>query len=420
VRIGENFCPGILHATQAKDGLLIRIRVPGGLIEATQLRAVAELSGKFADGSVEITSRANLQIRAIQEQDLQEVARGLTDVGLLPSRTHDRVRNIVASPLAGLEAEEVFETRAMVRELDQKLQAESLFIGLSPKFTFGLHGGRRRYSHDVEDLALEVCDCADRMRLLIDGVSTGCCVPTAKAVDCLLQAARSCINLAQEAGVAVRSKRIGETARIVEALGLFPGPCLGTRSATDLIEVVPGVSPGRWSECVNVTPSVPLGRLNSHQAQGIADLAEQWGADLRLTPWRGVLLGAIPIGAADEVIQQLALIGLRCDGRDGFHGIAACAGITGCEASLADVRSHAASLAQCLSSKQLSRSWTVNLSGCEKQCARRHGASAELIAGDSGYLLKVNGLQIEANCSPRFAIDAIKALQERRACEVAT
>ena len=73
MRVGGHFCPGVLHAVQAKDGLLLRIRVPGGLIEANQLRTIADLSRSFADGTIEITSRANLQLRAIRNQDLSHI-----------------------------------------------------------------------------------------------------------------------------------------------------------------------------------------------------------------------------------------------------------------------------------------------------------------------------------------------------------
>ena len=107
IRVGESFCPGILHAVQAKDGLLTRIRVPGGMITPRQLTAVAELSASFADGHVEITSRSNLQLRAIQKKDLNSVIQGLDSAGLLPSPEHDRVRNIVTSPFAGLGVDEI-------------------------------------------------------------------------------------------------------------------------------------------------------------------------------------------------------------------------------------------------------------------------------------------------------------------------
>lgn len=419
MRAGEKFCPGILHAVPAKDGLLVRIRVPGGLMEASQLRVVADLSRRFADDTVEITSRANLQVRALQPQDLAEVVGELRAVGLFPSETHDRVRNIVASPFAGLEGDERIDTREMVRELDRRLQAESVFAGLSPKFTFGFQGGERRYSHDVEDLSLERCEDASRMLLLIDGVSTGHCVETASAVECMLEGARVSLRLAQESGVVVRTRRLGGIDRIVAALGRFLTPCFELRRAPEFVEVVAGGWPASRTAHVNLVPSVPLGRLSSQQACEVASVAGEWGADLRLAPWRGVVLGSIPAVASAEVRERLASVGLACDSRDGFSGVAACAGITGCDASLADVRSDAAVIARRLSGKGIVAGWTVNLSGCEKQCARRHGASAELIAGDGGYLLKIDGQMVEANCSREGAIDAITALHAQKVFEVA-
>ena len=92
-------------------------------------------------------------------------------------------------------------------------------------------------------------------------------------------------------------------------------------------------------------------------------------------------LGLQPIVSADlKIVAQLQSIGLPCDGRDGFRGIAACAGSTGCDASLADVRGDAAALARLLAGSPKPSGWTVNLSGCEKQCAPRRGATAEVLS----------------------------------------
>src|ERR1700761_4292779 len=117
MRVGENYCPGILHAVQAKDGLLTRIRVPGGMIVPNQLSAIAELSAAFSDGMVDITSRSNLQMRGIENENLNYLARGLDSAGFLPSASHDRVRNVVTNPFAGLGFDEILDSRRVVREL---------------------------------------------------------------------------------------------------------------------------------------------------------------------------------------------------------------------------------------------------------------------------------------------------------------
>ena len=424
MRIGENFCPGVVHAIPAKDGMLLRIRIPGGLIGASQLEDIAALSSRFADGSIEITSRANLQLRAVREEDLLTIERAIAFAGLLPSPQHDRVRNIVASPLAGLHHEEILDTRPLVLELDRRLQADSLFTELHPKFSFGLHGDHRRFSHDLDDLSLEACDDGSHLRLSIAGVATNYSVRIENAVDCLVEAARCCIGLAKNSGVPIRVKRIvalpGAVNQLIEFLSPMLVPCSTATRLPAYVETFQGVSPTGRRDLINIIPSVPLGRLSSQQASAIAGVVKQWNGDLRLAPWRGIVLGAMPATAAEGVLKVLQSVGLSWDARDGFHGIAACAGSTGCDASLADVRGDAASLAQRLSGKVAPLGWTINLSGCEKQCARRHGASAELIANDSGYLLKISGETIKLNCSADYAIDAVAAFHTERLSGVVT
>ena len=92
-------CPGALQVHQAADGALVRVRLPGGMITAAQLAALAGAATGFGSGTLELTARGNMQLRAIT--DVTAVAEAIAGAGLLPSATHERVRNIVASPLSG-------------------------------------------------------------------------------------------------------------------------------------------------------------------------------------------------------------------------------------------------------------------------------------------------------------------------------
>ena len=425
MKIGEHLCPGVLHAVQAKDGLLIRIRVPGGLIEADQLRVIAGLSRDFADGTIELTSRANLQLRAIQRRDLSLVVDSIAKVGLLPSPQHDRVRNIVTSPFAGLDREELLDPRPLILELDRQLRSEPIFANLHPKFSFAIHGGPRRFSRDLDDIALEAADfnSAPHFHLSLGGSSTGFVVKRSDAVDCILAVTRLCIRLAHECDSPVRAKAVVKNPdalkHISYALPRLLTPTSVAPPSHTVNEAPVGVLPTTQDERVNIIPSVALGRLNPEQARYLADTSNEWGGDLRLAPWRGIVLGSMPKRAADKIVNHLPSIGLSCEGRDGFQGIAACAGMTGCDASLADVRRDAASLAQRLSGRAVPSGWTVNLSGCDKRCARRQGATAELVAGLSGYSLNIAGRCVATNCSPEFALNAVAALHEDLISEVA-
>ncbi len=428
MRVGENFCPGILHAVPAKDGMLIRIRVPGGLIDARQLKTVAALSAIFADGQVEITSRGNLQLRAIEECSLPEIVDGLTSVELLPSRRHDRVRNISTSPLAGLESEEFIDTRSLVRELDKRLIADDAFVDLHPKFSFGIYGGSRLFSHEQDDLALQAIRGSafhgpPRFQLFLGGTDMCHAVSFDHAVDCLLEAARLCILLAKHDGLPVRGKRLvavsGVVESVLEGVSAFLAPSLdpGTRNVVTLPAI--GVHVSAQTCQRNIIPVIPLGRLSSKQAQRISESAVECEGDLRLAPWRGFVLGAVPVSRLARVVAQLDSVGLYLDGRTGFHGIAACAGVVGCDASLADVRSDAAMLAQRLAGRIHLPGWTVNLSGCEKQCAMRHGATAELVGTSSGYLLRINGQPAYEPLPTETAFSLILGAYKHFASEVA-
>jgi precorrin-3B synthase len=425
MRVGEHFCPGVLHAVQAKDGLLIRIRVPGGLIEANQLTTIANLSRSLADGTIEITSRANLQLRAIRNQDLSHIVEGISSVGLLPSPQHDRVRNIVTSPVAGLDGEELMDPRPFILELDRRLRADTVFVNLHPKFSFAIHGGTRRFSRDHDDISLEAVDLhsASHFHLSIGGACSGFVVKHGDAVDCMLAAAKMCIGLAKDSSLPVRAKTVGTIPgamkRIVDALSHLLTPSTVSPPSRFLNEALLGIYPTTQTGRVSIIPSVPLGRLTAEQAIYLAASANDWEGDLRLAPWRGVVLGSIPKSAVDNIVGRLHSMGLSCDGRDGFRGIAACAGNNGCGASLADVRRDAASLAQRLSGHDAPSGWTVNLSGCEKQCGRRPGATAELVAGPSGYTLNIGGRLMASDCSREFALDAVATLHKNLLSEVA-
>ena len=110
-------CPGALHAVPARDGLLARIRIPGGLLAPAQLATLGRLARRCGSGIVEITARANVQLRGLDAERTDELADGLTEAGLLVSATHDRVRNIVASPLAWIDPDERLDVRPFVRSL---------------------------------------------------------------------------------------------------------------------------------------------------------------------------------------------------------------------------------------------------------------------------------------------------------------
>src|ERR1700742_4944398 len=151
----EHLCPGILHAVPALDGMLMRVRLPGGLISAGRFKSVSEAARNFCNGAIDITARANLQLRGIAETNLQPLVEVLRSAGLVPSALHDRVRNIGTSPFAGCDETELLDTRPLVYALDEALIHDSKLFTLPPKFCFSIHGGGCWFDRNSADLALD-------------------------------------------------------------------------------------------------------------------------------------------------------------------------------------------------------------------------------------------------------------------------
>jgi precorrin-3B synthase len=397
--------------------MLVRIRVPGGALEPQQLTEIAQCARTYGDGNIDITSRANIQLRGLQRESLENFAGALERCGLLPSRAHDRVRNIAASPLTGADPSEIVDTFALVRELDAALIAADDLAALPAKFAFAMDGGGRAFHAEEADLSL--CAVAEddgvRFHLLCAGVPTGMDVLQRHAVETLIGAARCALEQAQEYRMA-QSWRVAALPdlreAIVERLGGAMRPCLPPPSRPKPVSplgMLQSADPAR----TNIVPCIALGRISCAQASAIAEMAQAHGAGLRLAWWRGIVLASVPVGSSAEILRNLAAIGMPVDRSSGYAGIAACSGMAGCTNARADVRAHAAQLAGRITRTEVAQEWNVNIAACEKRCAMRGGAHVELVASASGYDVSIGGVTVAWDVNPDAALDAAAAAGTR-------
>ncbi len=443
-------CPGALHAIAARDGLLVRVRVPGGLLGAPALAALARAAERYADGSLDLTARASVQLRGVRPDKLTALGDALIAAGLLPSIAHDRVRNIVASPFAGVDRAECIDPRPVVRALSVGLIADPVLAALPAKFVFVVDGGGRPFPSSRPDIALRALATphGPRFQVVLGGTATGRAFAPGDAHVVALAVARAALAAATALDEA-ETWRLVSAAPSVRAAALAALATWSSTSAnndgvdavtenegeyaTDATEdtkyatralrdkcasehtgatgfVVPlGLFASQDPMQLTVVPSVPLGRLTAQRARDAAALASSVGADVRLGWWRGLVLTGVPRTAAATVVAELARVGLPCDRRDGFVGLAACAGSAGCGAALADVRSDAVELARSLAGRRTD-GWSANFAGCSKRCAMRRGASVDLVATESGYDVLRAGSIVRRHAS------AIDALEFARRC----
>jgi precorrin-3B synthase len=161
-RFRPDRCPGVLRPWPAADGLLVRLRLPGGRVSAKSLHTLVEVAERYGDGRVHVTVRANLQVRAMPavpgtERLPDEVLAALEATGLLPSRAHDLSRNVMASPQTGLAGGRA-DLRPVVDALDSALCGDPGLGWLPGRFLFVLDDGRGDLLDRPCDLGLVALD----------------------------------------------------------------------------------------------------------------------------------------------------------------------------------------------------------------------------------------------------------------------
>jgi precorrin-3B synthase len=347
----DDACPGALQVHQAADGALARIRLPGGMVSAEQLLALAVAATQFGSPAMELTSRGNVQIRGIT--DPAALADAIAAAGLLPSPSHERVRNIVASPLTGRSGGNA-DVRDLVRALDVAIQASPALARLPGRFWFGVDDGRGDVSGSGADVGAHLLS-ADRAALLVAGVDTGVRVPSVDVAATLVAIA--------EAFVDVRG-RAWRTTELADIEPLLTGL---TKSAEPGATWPPVLRPPvGWIEQddrrVTLGAAVPLGVLEARTAEYLAAIE----APLVITPWRSVLVCDLDEGVADVALRVLAPLGLVFDADSPWLSVSACTGSPGCEYSAADVRSDAAAAVADPDSRPADAH--RHFVGCERAC----------------------------------------------------
>lgn len=361
-------CPGALRLHSADDGFLARVRVPGGVLDMAQARALGEAAERLGDGMLHLTSRGNVQLRGLRDGCGGELAERLGAAGLLPSAAHERVRNVVASPLSGLDGRGFVDVREWLTGLDAALCASSVTPELSGRFLFGLDDGRGDVAGLRPDVLVRAVPSGDaevsvgeaRFRVPFDGAAVAA-----------VAAAEAFVSVAREAGGRVwRVRELGDSlSELTELLSAHPAlaprgsaPDPEPQSPTGLDHAHPGVA-------------IPFGAVKPSQWRALTELASQLPhQELRLTPWRSVV---VP-GATRA---QLTDTGLVTDPASPWNRVAACIGRPGCAKSHADVRHDAAARIDD-AHPTLPTYW----SGCERRCGHPVGPYVDVVARpDGGY-----------------------------------
>lgn len=422
---------GLFYVSPAQNSFMCRLRFPGGMTNSHQFRGIADIAEKFAGGYIDVTTRANLQLREIPAEHPLEVIDGLVDLGVITRGSGaDNIRNITIHPTSGIDRDEIIDTRPLARKMNHYILQHPEMYGLPRKFNISFDGGGRTTAlADTNDIGFfAVVGSLDGdsspeifFRMELGGI-TG---HGDFASDCgILVRENECVELAAavlRVFLAEGDRTDRKKARlkyILDRLGQTEFLKMVEKSFGKPLRYVPstfqehprpkviagahlGFHPQKQDGLQYVGVILPVGRLRADQMRDLAAIADRYGSGtIRLTVWQNLLISDIKAEDVPAVELAIAATGLCTSATNVRSGLVACTGAAGCKFAAAHTKQHALKLAEYLESRvQLDVPVNIHLTGCHHSCAQHAIGDIGLLGtkvaqGDEmveGYHLFVGG-----------------------------
>lgn len=422
---------GLFHVAPAQDSFMCRLRNPNGILDAAKLRAVAQIAERFGGGYAHVTTRSNLQVREIAPKDALAVLERLAEAGLTSRGAGaDNIRNITGNPTAGIDAQELIDTRALGLSLHHAILNHRELYGLPRKFNIAFDGGGAVAAlEDTNDIGFsavrvpagQAVPAGIHFRVAVGGITGhgdfAADLGVAITPDQCVPVAAAIVRVFIDEGDRTDRKR-ARLKYVLERLGLerflaevdkrlpAPLPRLALAACEPRAPLQRGTHVGFHAQkqggLVYCGVALPVGKMTCEQMHGLAAIAERHGSGtIRLTPWQNVILSDIARGERAAVAAALGKLGLEAEVSQVRAGVVACTGNTGCKFAASDTKRHALAIADHMDARfHLDEPLNIHLTGCPHSCAQHYIGDigllgAKVAAGEDreveGYHLFVGG-----------------------------
>jgi ferredoxin-nitrite reductase len=411
---------GLFYVAPAQNSYMCRLRIPNGILTPWQLEGLAKIAEAWGGGYAHVTTRANIQIREITAENAVKVVEAVQDLGLSSRGAGaDNIRNVTGTPTAGIDPQELLDTRPFAREWHFHVLNDRSLTGLPRKFNVAFDGaGQVAALEETNDIGFQAIEVADDdalpagvyFRLVLGGITghkdiardTGVLVKPENATrvaDAIVRVFiehgdRTNRNKARlkyvldawgfEKFLGAVEEKLGAKLLRAEASALKPRP-----AANRLAHV--GVHPQKQEGLSWIGVVLPVGKLDVHQMRGLAAIAREAGdGDIRLTVWQNLILSGVPVTKLLDVVKRIEDLGLSAKPTAIRAGLVACTGSTGCKFAAANTKGTAEAIACHVESRlALDQPVNIHLTGCHHSCAQHYIGDIGLIGarvpvGDDG------------------------------------
>ena len=402
---------GLFYVAPAQDSFMCRLRVPNGILSAWQMRGLADAADSFGGGYADVTTRANLQIREIGAAHAIDMLLAVQALGLTSRGSGaDNIRNITGSPTAGIDPQEIHDTRPLCSAMHHYILNHREMYGLPRKFNIAFDGGGRvPVLEDTNDIGFVACRVTGGagfepgvyFRLQLGGITghldfafeTGILLKPAECVTVAGAVVRAFIahgdrtnrlkarlkyvldRMGREAFIAEVEKEYGAPLRRAAGADVAPRPMADKGGHI-------GVYAQKQAGFNYLGLVLPVGRLTSGQMRGLAEISERFGSGtLRLTVWQNLLISDVADRDVGICIAAINALGLGIEASAIRRGLVACTGNAGCKFSASNTKGHALRLADYLEMRvAVDLPINIHLTGCHHSCAQHYVGDIGLLA----------------------------------------
>lgn len=394
---------GIFYVAPTQSSYMCRLRIPNGILKHWQFAGVADIAENYGGPYAHVTTRANLQLREIAPKNAVNLIEAIQDLGLCSRGSGaDNIRNVTGTATAGIDPQELLDTRPHARQWHYHILNERALYGLPRKFNVAFDGcGKIATLEDTNDIAFQAVQVIEGYgveagiyyRLALGGITghrdlardTGVVLPPNQATEIADAIVRVFIEHGDRTNRnKARLKYVLDAwgfDKFIEAVEEKLGRKL-TRIATDAIAPRPvydrlahiGVHPQKQAGLNWIGVALKLGRLSPEQIRGLAKLAQDFGdGDIRLTVWQNLLISGVSDANVATVVAAIEALDLSTQTSTIRAGLIACTGATGCRFAAAHTKENADSIAAwCEERVPLDSPVNVHLTGCHHSCAQHY------------------------------------------------
>jgi ferredoxin-nitrite reductase len=402
---------GLFYLAPTQDSFMSRLRIPNGILKHWQFAGVADLADSCAGGYSHITTRANIQLREIPPKHTVTLIEGIQDIGLCSRGSGaDNIRNVTGTPTAGVDTQELIDTRPYAREWHYHILNDRSLTGLPRKFNVAFDGaGKIAVLEDTNDIAFAAVEVKDGFgvepgvwfRLGIGGITghrdfakeTGIIVKPDDATNIADAIVRVFIETGDRTNrLKARLKYVLDSMglekflsavedRLGRKLTRAPAEAIAVRPAFDRMAHI-GVHPQKQPGLNWIGVVLPVGKLTSDQMRGLAKLAHDLGdGDIRLTVWQNLLISGVTDDNLVLAIAAIEQLGLAVQASTIRAGLIACTGNAGCKFAASDTKRHATDIGDwCETRVEIDTPLNIHLTGCHHSCAQHYISDIGLLA----------------------------------------